>query len=253
MVERVRRVGGEVLILRFKPVTQVAHIFLVIGMILSFLTGLAFFFKFGERQLFSGWGKALGLPKSPPTSQLISILHDILGPVFMLIGIVIALVFSVRASSIRMALPTRKDVSDLIWVIKNRLGLVKSRPEFDFYNPLQKIWIWTVVVGLILTGVSGIFLVVEKWFKIVVLSNYMRGFMSLLHIIGAFMFYVALPIHFIMAISPINWPILKSQFTFKGYVKLAWWRLHHPAYLRKILSEDMDVEAMQAGSGGGQA
>ena len=235
MAERVRRGPQGVEILRFRPVTQVAHFFLFLGMTILFLTGLAFFFKIGERQLFAGWGKALGLPASPPTSQLISILHDLVGPILILVGIVIALAFSVRPSSIRMALPTRRDVDTLVGIIKHRLGMARERPKVGFYHPLQKLWIWTVVVGLILTGFSGAFLVIEKWFEVKILSDYWRGVMSLLHIIGAFMFYVALPLHFIIAVSPINWPILKSQFTFRGYVPLAWWRLHHPAYVEEVI------------------
>ncbi len=237
MVERLRRGPQGLEILRFKPVTQVAHFFLFLGMTMLFLTGLAFFFKVGERQLFAGWGKILGLPVNPPTSQLISILHDLVGPILVLIGIVIALAFSVRPSSITMALPTRQDVETLVGIIKHRLGMARERPKVGFYHPLQKLWIWTVVVGLILTGFSGAFLVVEKWFEVKILSDYWRGVMSLIHIIGAFMFYVALPLHFIIAVSPINWPILKSQFTFKGYVPLAWWRLHHPAYVEDVMGE----------------
>jgi formate dehydrogenase gamma subunit len=236
--EIVKTIGGERHILRFRPVTQVAHFFLFLGMTLCFITGLAMFFKIGERQIFAGWGKILGLTESPPTGQLISLLHDWVGPILLLIGVVVALAFSVRGRTIRLALPTSEDVRVLSGIIKFRLGMARERPKVGFYHPLQKLWIWTVVVGLILVGVSGLFLVIEKWFEMVILSDFMRGFMSLLHIIGAFMFFLALPLHFIQGVVPINWPILKSQFTFRGYVPLSWWRFHHPAYVEEVLGEE---------------
>jgi cytochrome b subunit of formate dehydrogenase len=85
-----------------------------------------------------------------------------------------------------------------------------------------------------LVGVSGVVLVVEKWFLIRLLDDYWRGIFSIIHIIGAFLFIAFLPIHFLMAIVPINWPTLKSQFLFRGYVPVSWWRFHHPAYVEKI-------------------
>ena len=224
-------------LIRFKPVTQVAHFFLFLGMTLCFITGLAFFFKFGETQIFAGWGRALGLPTAPPTRQLISWLHDIIGPVLILVGVVIALAASVRASSIRLALPTGEDVRVLVGIIKHRLGMSRERPKVGFYHPLQKVWVWTVVVGLILVGSTGLLLVLEKWFAMKIMSDYARGLVSLLHLIGAFMFFAALPIHFLMAVAPINWPVLKSQFLFRGYVPLHWWRYHHPAYVEQVLGE----------------
>lgn len=229
------REGG---LTRFRPATQVAHFFLFLGMTLSFLTGLALFFKIGENQLFAGWGEALGLPTNPPTKQLISWLHDIIGPVLMLIGVVIALAVSVRPHTIKMALPTRGDLSILSGIVKHRLGMARDRPKVGFYHPLQKVLIWTVVVGLILVGSSGLLLVIEKWFTVKFMSDYARGLVSLLHLIGAFMFFTVLPIHFLMAVAPINWPVLKSQFFFRGRVPLHWWRYHHPAYVEQVLGKE---------------
>lgn len=226
---------GEAGLVRFRPITQVAHFFLFLGMTLCFLTGLALFFKIGEHQLFAGWGKALGLPTNPPTRQLISWLHDIIGPLLMLVGVVIALAASVRPHTIKLALPTREDLRILSGIIKHRLGMARERPKVGFYHPLQKLWIWTVVVGLILVGSSGLLLVIEKWFAVKLMSDYVRGLMSLLHLVGAFMFFTALPIHFLMAVAPINWPVLKSQFLFRGKVPLHWWKYHHPAYVEEIL------------------
>ena len=247
--EAVRRGPQGVEILRFRPITQLAHLFLFSGMVLLFFTGLAFFFKIGERQLFAGWGKLLGLPTSPPTYQLISILHDIVGPLLMLVGVVIALAFSVRPASIKAAIPTREDVEVFIGIVKYRLGMQPERPKVDFYHPLQKLWIWMVVVGLALVGFSGFFLTLEKWLAVKILSDFWRGVMSLLHIIGAFLFYLGLPLHFIMAIAPINWPILKSQFTLRGYVSLSWWRHHHPAYVERVLGRKGSGESREGGEG----
>jgi formate dehydrogenase subunit gamma len=232
MVELVKRVNGETYILRFKPITQVAHFFLFLGMILCFVTGLAMFFKIDEVQVFEGLGRALGLP-AHPYEQLIGILHDWVGPILMLIGVIIALAASVRAETIRKALITAEDFRVFAAIVRSRLGRA-PRPKVGFYHPLQKVWIWTVVVALLLLGISGAFLVYEKWFAVRVLDDATRQLMSILHIIGAFAFYVALPLHFIMAIAPINWPILKSQFLFRGYVALPWWKLHHPAYLDEL-------------------
>ncbi len=232
MVELVKRINGEVHVLRFRQATQVAHLFLFLGMTICFVTGLAMFFKIDEVQIFADLGKALGLPANAP-EQLIGILHDWVGPILMLVGVIIALVVSVRPSTIRQALLTYSDIKILIDIAKSRFGKA-PRPKIGFYHPLQKIWIWTVVIGLILLGVSGFLIAIEKWFMMKIMDDVTRQVMSLLHIIGAFMFYVALPIHFIMAVAPINWPILKSQFLLKGYVPLPWWKFHHPAYVEEL-------------------
>ena len=234
--EPVKTVGGRVYILRFRPIIQVGHIFLLVGMTLCFITGLAMFFKFGETAIFAGnIGKWLGLPAETTGRQLISWLHDWVGPILMLIGILIVFAArGVRSDSIKEAIPTGKDLRELWLVFMAHLGRAK-KPKYDFYNPLQKLWILAVVTGLTLLGISGIFLVLEKWFAIQILGGSLRMVMSLLHIIGAFIFFVALPIHFLMSILPLNWPILKSQLLFRGYVELEWWKAHHPAYVERVM------------------
>jgi formate dehydrogenase subunit gamma len=132
---------------------------------------------------------------------------------------------------------TGRDLRDLWLVFMAHLGRAK-KPKYDFYNPLQKLWILAVVIGLTLLGISGIFLTLEKWFAIQILGDNLRMLISLLHIIGAFIFFTALPIHFLMAVLPLNWPILKSQLLFRGYVELEWWRAHHPAYVERVMKKE---------------
>ncbi len=232
----IKTIGGRVYIMRFRPIIQVGHIFLLVGMIFCFITGLAMFFKFGETTIFAGnIGRWLGLPAETTGRQIISWLHDWIGPILMLIGILIVVgARGVRRDSIREAMVTAKDLRDLWLVFMAYLGRAK-KPRYDFYNPLQKLWILAVVVGLALLGTSGIFLILEKWFALQILGDNLRMVMSILHIIGAFIFYVALPIHFLMAILPLNWPVLKSQLLFRGYVELEWWKAHHPAYVERIM------------------
>lgn len=234
--EPVKTVGGRVYILRFRPIIQVAHIFLLVGMTLCFITGLAMFFKFGETAIFAGnIGKWLGLPAETTGRQLISWLHDWVGPILMLICILIVFAArGVRSDSIRESIPTGKDLRDLWLIFMAHLGRAK-KPKVDFYHPLQKLWILAVAIGLILVGFSGIFLVLEKWFAIQILGGNLRMVMSILHIIGAFIFYIALPIHFLMSILPLNWSSLKSQLLFRGYVELEWWKAHHPAYVERVM------------------
>lgn len=165
---------------------------------------------------------------------LISWLHDWIGPILMLIGILIVVgARGVRGDSIRGGYGNGEDLRDLLLVFMAYLGRAK-KPKYDFYNPLQKLWILAVVVGLTLLAISGIFLVLEKWFALKILGDNLRMIISILHIIGAFIFYVALPIHFLMAILPLNWPILKSQLLFRGYVELEWWKAHHPLYVERV-------------------
>jgi formate dehydrogenase subunit gamma len=237
--EHIKTVGGRVYIMRFRPIIQVGHIFLLIGMVFCFFTGLAMFFKFGETTIFAGnIGRWLGLPAETTGRQLISWLHDWIGPILMLIGIVIVVgARGIRGESIREAMVTGRDLRELWLVFMAHLGRAK-KPKYDFYNPLQKLWILVVVIGLILLGVSGIFLVLEKWFTIQILGGNLRMLISLLHIIGAFIFFVALPIHFLMSILPLNWPILKSQLLFRGYVEFEWWRAHHPAYVERVMKKE---------------
>lgn len=237
--EPIKTVGGRVYIMRFRPIIQVGHIFLLIGMVFCFFTGLAMFFKFGETTIFAGnIGKWLGLPAETTGRQLISWLHDWIGPILMLIGIVIVVgARGIRGESIREAMVTGRDLRDLWLVFMAHLGRAK-KPKYDFYNPLQKLWILAVVIGLTLLGISGIFLTLEKWFTIQILGDNLRMLISLLHIIGAFIFFTALPIHFLMAVLPLNWPILKSQLLFRGYVELEWWRAHHPAYVERVTKKE---------------
>ncbi|MGC9050477.1 cytochrome b/b6 domain-containing protein [Pyrobaculum sp.] len=227
--------GGKEYILRFKPATQLAHWFLLVGMTISFLTGLPMFFKFGEKNIFDGLGLALGLATNPSTGQLISILHDWVGPVLMLIGVLIALAVSDKKFGLREISKIGETVKVLTEVARYRFGARKDYPPTPFYHPLQVLWVWGVIIGLLLLGISGLFLVLEKWFYMQILPPWWRGFMSILHMTGAFIFFVALPMHFLMSIFPTNWPMLKSQLLLKGYVEKEWWMAHHKAYAEEVL------------------
>jgi len=232
-----KREGGREYILRFKPTTQLGHLFLLVGMTLCFITGLAFFFKFGEYNIFEGLGLALGLPANPPTAQLISWLHDWVGPILMLIGIIIVLATSDKRFGLREITKLGEAWRTLVEIAKYRFGKRKDYPPTPFYHPLQVLWVWAVIVGLILLGVSGAFLVLEKWFNMYILPPWWRLFMSWIHIIGAFIFFVGLPIHFLMAVFPINWPMLASQLLLRGYVPKEWWMAHHKAYAEEVLKK----------------
>lgn len=239
VVEKVKIVDGKVYILRFRRIIQVGHLFLLVGMTLCFFTGLPMFYKFGETAIFAGnVGKWLGLPAETTGRQLISWLHDIIGPLLMLIGIVIIVAArGIRSDSVREAVPTWKDIREFIKAVNFRLGRTKEYPKYGFYNPLQKLWILAVAIGLVLLGVSGIFLILEKWFAIKLLGDNLRLFMSLLHVIGAFIFFIALPIHLLFSILPTNWPILVSQLLARGYVPAEWWKAHHPAHYEEVIGK----------------
>lgn len=226
--------GGKEYVLRFKPATQIAHLFLLVGMTINFITGLPMFFKFGEVNIFEGLGAALGLSAPHTSGQLISILHDWVGPILMLIGVLIVLAASDKRAGLREITKFGEALRVLKEVAEYRLGRRKEYPPTPFYHPFQVVWVWGVILGLLLLGVSGLFLVVEKWFYMQILPPWWRGFMSLLHIFGAFIFFAALPIHFLMAIFPTNWPMLKSQLLAKGYVPIEWWMAHHKAYVEEV-------------------
>jgi len=232
-----KREGDKEYILRFKPITQLAHWFLLIGMTLNFITGMALFFKFGESNIFEGLGLALGLSTSPPTAQLISWLHDWIGPILMLIAILIVLAASDKRFGLREITKVGEAWRTLVEVTKYRLGRRKDYPPVPFYHPFQVLWVWAVIVGLTLLGVSGAFLTLEKWFNMYILPPWWRGFMSWIHIIGAFIFFTALPIHFLMSIFPTNWPMLVSQLLLRGYVPKEWWMAHHKAYAEEVLKK----------------
>lgn len=239
MVEKVKTVNGKVYILRFRPIIQVGHLFLLVGMVLTFISGLAMFYKFGETAIFAGnIGKWLGLPAETTGRQLISWLHDIIGPILMLIGLaIIVAARGIRSDSVREAMPTWKDIRDFIQAVNFRFGRVKEYPKYGFYNPLQKFWILAVAIGLTLLGVSGFLLTLEKWLAIKLLGDSLRLLMSLLHIIGAFIFFIALPIHFLFAILPTNWPILIAQLLARGYTPAEWVKAHHPAHYEEVMGK----------------
>jgi formate dehydrogenase subunit gamma len=229
--------GGREYILRFKPITQLGHLFLLIGMTLCFITGLPMFFKFGEVNIFDWLGLALGLSAPHTSQQLISWLHDWVGPILMLIGVIIVLIASDKKSGLKHITNIGEAYRVLVEIAKYRFGKRKDYPPTPFYHPWQVLWVWGVIVGLLLLGVSGLFLVLEKWFYMYILPPWWRVFMSLLHIIGAFIFFAALPIHFLIALFPTNWPMLKSQLLLRGYVEKEWWMAHHSAYTEEVLKK----------------
>lgn len=229
--------GGREYILRFKPATQLGHLFLLVGMTISFITGLPMYFKFGERNIFDLLGLALGLSAPNTSAQLIGWLHDWVGPILMLMGVLIVLAVSDKKSGLRYITKFGEAYKTLVEVSKYRFGRRKDYPPTPFYHPLQVLWVWGVIIGLSLLGVSGLFLVLEKWFYMYILPSWWRGFMSLLHIIGAFIFFAVLPVHFLIGIFPTNWPMLKSQVLLRGYVEKEWWMAHHRSYAEEVLKK----------------
>lgn len=131
------------LIQRFTTMERVSHWTVAISFCVLALSGLIMMV-----------GKYVLLPVIGYTlfswlTELSKVLHNFVGPVFIVGIVMMVLLFT------RHALPR---AGDLVWLIKNRGGVsTESHVPCGFLNGGQKMWFWggVVVMGIIL-GVSGL-------------------------------------------------------------------------------------------------
>jgi cytochrome b subunit of formate dehydrogenase len=147
---------GHRLYLRMAPSERLQHGIFAISFTVLVITGFAL--RFPE-----AWWVAPIREMSPWTFNLRGILHRIGGVVMALAGLYHAgyLGFTARGHQlVRDLLPTRKDFSDLVGLLRYNLGRAPGRPRFGRFSYMEKAEYWALVWGTALMAVTGVIL----WF-----------------------------------------------------------------------------------------
>lgn len=198
---------------------RVAHVCLVIGFILGFLTGLPTF----DYGLF-GWMIDLVGGK---TNR--AFIHHWIVPAFLGVAMIVSVIKFLKMKGTD-AFPTMKDIKDLIALVKRWLGMKVEEPELGFHHPGEKFVFLAALASLIIFAITGPIMVF--WIGSHELFLWARFF----HSLAVMLMMVVLAGHFFMAISPSNWPVLKAMFT-NGKVHIKWAKKHSPKWAEEVLSE----------------
>jgi cytochrome b subunit of formate dehydrogenase len=144
------------LYLRMALSERIQHGILAISFTVLVVTGFALRFP-------DAWWVAPVREVSPWSFNLRGVLHRIAGVVMVLAAFyhVGYLSFTARGRQLlRALLPVRKDIPDLIGLLRYNLGRTKVRPRFARFSYMEKAEYWALVWGTALMAVTGIIL----WF-----------------------------------------------------------------------------------------
>lgn len=144
------------LYLRMTLSERIQHGVFALSFILLVVTGFAL--RFPE-----AWWVVAIRRASSWAFDLRGILHRVAGVVMLAAGIYHAgyLAFTTRGRELlRDLLPTRKDLPDLIGLVRYNLGWGATRPRFGRFSYMEKLEYWALVWGTALMGITGIIL----WF-----------------------------------------------------------------------------------------
>ena len=180
---------------RWDKADRIAHLALVISFIIGFVTGLPIY----DSELF-GW--LLPLTINPEFRAFLH--HWVLIPL-LAIAMVIPLVKFLKRGKTEILL-TRKDIKDLILLMKRSLGLKAPEPELGFHHPGEKIVFLAAMVSVVTFSVTGIIML----FNIGGESLFLWA--NIFHSLAVALMLIVITGHFFMAISPSNWSVLKAMF-----------------------------------------
>lgn len=124
--------------------------------------------------------------------------------------------------------PSWSDIRHGLLIALRWLGLTKRYPQIGFHHPLEKVYLITSHLGLILLGASGIPMAFLET------STQLKAVLLLVHDLGFLMVAVPLAGHMMLSINPVNWEALKAMFT-DGKVSAEWAAKHHPGWAAKLL------------------
>jgi cytochrome b subunit of formate dehydrogenase len=169
------------LYLRMTVNERVQHVVLFITFVLLVVTG--FMLRYPE-----AWWVVRIRDLSAYAFEIRSLLHRIAGVVMLLAGVwhLAYLAFTERGRCLfHDLLPTRRDLTDPLGLIKYNFGLAAEKPKFARFCYIEKAEYWAMVWGTMVMGVTGVIL----WFE-----NTSMGFLTKLG------FDIARTIHFYEAI-----------------------------------------------------
>lgn len=223
---RIRVPGGRSgkRVLRFTDYERIVHWLAAILFIFLALTGLTLLFgRFVVLPIFGA--EAFSLIASASKEG-----HNLFGPLFLVSVILLFICFAARN------LPVR---GDLHWLVKGGGIVGKAHLSAGYFNALEKIWFWSVIVlglGASITGLVLLFPVFGQGREIMQLALTVHGIAAVLFIGGSFGHI------YIGTIGTEN--SLESMTT--GYVDENWARLHHDLWLAEVQQKAGSVKHEQA-------
>jgi cytochrome b subunit of formate dehydrogenase len=204
-------------------VDRITHVFLVVGVTFNILTGLPLF----DKEIF---GFLLPLWQF----ELLGVRLHILAAALLVGALLIHASYRLlvwKASEIWL---TMSDIKDFMLITKHWFGLSKEYPRLGCHHPGQKMVYWgAAVLGLLSVGASGILLGRD--------TSPLSTAALLVHDLAFILMTAIVAGHFVLAITPTNWPVLRAMFT-NGMVPTAWAEHHHPLWARKMAKMEAVAE-----------
>ncbi|MGE5445920.1 MAG: formate dehydrogenase subunit gamma [Ignavibacteriales bacterium] len=166
---------------RFSPLQRIEHLSVMIFFLVLVITGLPQ--EFFENPWAAWIIVRLG---GIDTTRFI---HRIFGILFAALAVwhlgrVTLLVILIKARP--SMIPTFKDFSDAVGILKYYLGLSKEQPKFDRYDYRQKFEYWGLMIGGIIMIVTGFILYLPVFFTkllpgvIIPVAKFVHGYEALL-------------------------------------------------------------------------
>jgi cytochrome b subunit of formate dehydrogenase len=201
---------GHRLYLRMSLGERIQHGLLILSFTTLVVTGFALHYP-------GAWWVAPFAQWSPSVFELRSLVHRIAGVLLITASLyhLYYIAFVPRGRQlIRDLLPVRKDVTDLVGVLKYNLGLSRQKPLFARFSYIEKSEYWALVWGTAVMALTGIIL----WFD--------NTFLNLLTKLG---WDVARTIHYFEAwlatLAIIVWHLYFVIFNPDTYpINLAFWK-----------------------------
>ena len=201
---------------RWDKADRIAHLALVVSFIIGFITGLPVY----DSELF-GWL----LPLTINTEIRAFLHHWVLIPL-LAIAMVIPLVKFIKRGKTEILL-TKKDIKDLITLIKRSIGLKVPEPELGFHHPGEKIVFFAAMISVLTFSITGIIMLFNIGGQTLFL------WANIFHSLAAALMLIIITGHFLMAISPSNWSVLKAMFL-DGRVSEEWAKKHSKGWLKEL-------------------
>jgi cytochrome b subunit of formate dehydrogenase len=205
-----RKHPGHRLYLRMSLSERIQHGTLLVSFVILVLTGFAL--KFPD-----AWWVAPVRNISPVMFDIRGVVHRVAGVIMVLAGLyhIYYVSFVPRGKQLlRDLLPVRKDITDMIGVLKYNLGVSDVKPAFGRFGYVEKAEYWALVWGTIVMAATGLILwfdntflglITKLWWDVANTVHYYEAWLATLAIIVWHLYFVIL--------NPDVYPM-----------NLAWWK-----------------------------
>jgi cytochrome b subunit of formate dehydrogenase len=231
---------GHRLYLRMSLSERIQHGSLVISFITLVVTGFALRFP-------DAWWVAGLREISPVMFEIRGILHRIAAVVMVMASLyhVYYVLFVSRGKElIRDLLPTWKDITDAIGVLKYNLGISDVKPKFERFSYIEKSEYWALVWGTIVMAATGVILwfdntflglLTKLWWDVARTVHYYEAWLATLAIIVWHFYFVI----FNPDIYPLNLAFWKGTLTEEEMEE------EHPLELEAIKHRELRLESVE--------